>query len=161
MAPLPLDTPDQPSPERTTPPINTSLPDDDVSVISRPAVEALPLAWRKALGQELRQVWTSQIAPHITCTVQDNLQNIRQQLTEVQRQVTQVRQSLSEDSARQHNRTSYPDFTSLAPPSLSTTRQMPAARFHNPETVSSNTPTHLDFDIMEHEQQQRTIPPYT
>ena len=63
---------------------------------------------REALGQELRQFWIAQIAPHITRTVQDNFQNTRQQLTEMQRQVTQVRQSLSEDSIWQHPRISYP-----------------------------------------------------
>ena len=102
MAPLPLDTPNDPSPERTTPITGSNPPDDNISVILRPAIETLLSAWREALGQELRQFWTAQIAPHITRTVQDNFQNTRQQLTEMQRQVTQVRQSLSEDSIRQH-----------------------------------------------------------
>ena len=37
MAPLPLDTPNDPSPERTTPITSSNPPDDDISVISRPA----------------------------------------------------------------------------------------------------------------------------
>ena len=58
MAPLPLDTPNDPNPERTTPITSSNPPDDDVSVISRPEIEIPPIAWREALGQELRQFWT-------------------------------------------------------------------------------------------------------
>ena len=39
MVPLPLDVPNDPSPERITPTISNNPPDDDVSVISRPAIE--------------------------------------------------------------------------------------------------------------------------
>ena len=71
----------------------------------------------------------------------------------MQRQVTQVRQSLSEDSIRQHLRISYPELTSLPQPPLPTIRHAPPTRFRNAETSSSNTPTRIEFDIMEHEQQ--------
>ena len=54
MAPLPLETPNDPSPERTTPLNGSNPPDDDVSVISRPVMETPLAAWREALGQELR-----------------------------------------------------------------------------------------------------------
>ena len=158
MAPLPLDAPNDPSLERTTLITNNNPPDDDISVISRPAIDIPSPAWREALRQELRQFWTAQIALHITRTVQDNFQNIRQQLTEMQRQVTQVRQSLSEDSTRQHPKISYPDLASILQPPLPTIRHAPLTRFRNAETNSSNTPTRIDFDIMEYEQQQRTMP---
>ena len=161
MAPLPLETPNDPTPERTTPVAGSNPPDDDVSVISRPAIETLLTAWREALGQELRQFWTAQIAPHITHTVQDNFQNTRQQLTEMQRQVSQVRQSLSDESLRQHPRISYPELTSLPQQPLPTIRHAPPTRFRNAETNSSNTPTRIEFDMMEHEQQQRITPQYT
>ena len=90
MAPLLLDTPNDPSPEQTTPITSNNAPDNNISVISRPAMETLLPAWQEALRQELRQFWIVQIVPHITRTVQDNFQNTRQQLTEMQRQVTQV-----------------------------------------------------------------------
>ena len=69
MAPLLLETPNDPSPEHTTLVASSNPPDDDILVISRPAIETLLTAWREALGQELRQFWTAQIAPHITRTV--------------------------------------------------------------------------------------------
>ena len=80
---------------------------------------------------------------------------------EMQRQVTQVRQSLSEDSIRQHPRISYPDLASLLQPPLPMIQHAPPTRFRNAETNSSNTPTRIEFDMMEHEQQQRIIPQYT
>ena len=55
MAPLPLDAPNDPSPEWTTPITSNNPPDDDISVISRPAMEIPSPVWREALGQELRQ----------------------------------------------------------------------------------------------------------
>ena len=161
IAPLPLDAPNDPCPERTTPITSNNPPDNDVSVILRPAMETPLPAWREALGQELRQFWTVQIVPHITRTVQDNFQNTRQQLTEVQRQVTQVRQSLSKDSTQQHPSISYPDIVSIPQPPLPTIRHAPPTRFRNAEINSSNTPTRIDFNIMEHEQQQGTMPQYT
>ena len=45
MAPLPLETPNDPTPERTTPVANSNPPDNDVSVISRSAIEIPPTAW--------------------------------------------------------------------------------------------------------------------
>ena len=69
MAPLPLDAPNDPSPERTTPIITNNPPDNNISVISRPTMEIPPPVWQEALGQELRQFWIAQIAPHITRTV--------------------------------------------------------------------------------------------
>ena len=44
MAPLPLNTPNDPSPDRTTPITSNNLPDNDISVILRPAMETLSLA---------------------------------------------------------------------------------------------------------------------
>ena len=44
MAPLLLETPNDPSPERTTPITGSNPPDDDVSVILRPAIETLLVA---------------------------------------------------------------------------------------------------------------------
>ena len=76
----------------------------------------------------------------------------------MQRQVTQVRQSLSEDSTRQHPRISYSNLASMPQPPLPTIRHAPPTRFRNAETNSSNIPTRIEFDIMEHEQQQRTMP---
>ena len=76
----------------------------------------------------------------------------------MQRQVTQVQKSLSEDLTWQHPRISYPDLASIPQPPLPTIRHAPPTQFRNAEINLSNTPTHIDFDIMEHEQQQRTIP---
>ena len=59
MALLPLDIPNDPSPERTIPITSSNPPDDDISVISQPAIEIPLSAWREALGQELRQFWTA------------------------------------------------------------------------------------------------------
>ena len=69
MAPLPLDAPNDPSPERTTLITSNNLPNNNISVISRLVMETPSPAWREALGQELRQFWIAQIVPHITRTV--------------------------------------------------------------------------------------------
>ena len=76
----------------------------------------------------------------------------------MQRQVTQVRQSLSDDSVQQHPRISYPELIFLPQPPLPTIRHAPPTRFRNAETNSSNTPTRIEFDMIEHEQQQLTTP---
>ena len=153
MAPLPLDAPNDLSPEQTTLITSNNPPNNDISVISRPAIEIPSLVWQEALGQELRQFWTAQIVLHITRTVQDNFQNTRQQLTEMQRQVIQVQQSLSEDSIQQHPRISYPDLVSIPQPPLPTIQHAPPTRFRNAKTNSSNTPMRIDFDIIENKQQ--------
>ena len=51
MAPLPLDTPNDPSQERTTPITSNNPPDDDISVISRPMMEIVTRRYLTMSGE--------------------------------------------------------------------------------------------------------------
>ena len=83
--------------------------DDAASDLSRRNTDPPLAAWqesvqkatRDAVSSEMRQLWDCQIAPHITRTVHESIQPTRQQLRDVQQQVTNVRQSLHDDCSDQ------------------------------------------------------------
>ena len=89
--------------------------DDAASDFSRRNTDLPPAAWqesvqkatRDAVSSELRQLWDCQIAPHITRTVHESIQPTRQQLHDVQQQVTNVRQSLHDELRQPSTRASY------------------------------------------------------
>ena len=135
----------------------------DTALPSAAWQESVQKATRDAVSSEMRQLWDCQIAPHITRTVHESIQPTRQQLYDVQQQVTNVRQSLHDELQRPSTRASYsgPEQQLSGPntairPSFST-------RQRDTDTVTMNATTRLEWaDAVEHTQPSRTttnLPP--
>ena len=145
--------------------------DDAASDLSRRNTDLPLAAWqesvqkatRDAVSSEMRQLWDCQIAPHITRTVHESIQPTRQQLHDVQQQVTNVRQSLHDELQRPSTRASYSGPEQQLSNPNTAIRSFFATRQRDTDTVTMNATTRLEWaDTVEHTQPSRTttnLPP--